>query len=69
MLSNLDSDSLDLFLCNDLIVADWQLATNFPTAGSTNFSWVDSDTNGEYDPLDGDIPVDMGVRGLVPIIE
>ena len=44
-LSSLDSDSLDLFLCSDLIAADWQLQTNFPTASSTNFSFSDQDTN------------------------
>ncbi len=44
-LSSLDSDSLDLFLCSDLVAANWQLQTNFPTAGSTNFYWTDQDTN------------------------
>lgn len=34
---------------------------------STNksFEWDDNDGNGEYDPVDGDVPVDMGLRGLV----
>ena len=34
---------------------------------STNqsFEWIDSDGNGTFDPLDGDIVVDMGLRGLV----
>lgn len=33
---------------------------------STNnsFEWDDPDGNGTYDPVDGDTPVDMGVRGL-----
>ena len=44
-LSSLDSDSLDLFLCSDLVAADWQLQTNFPTASSTNFYFSDQDTN------------------------
>lgn len=44
-LSSLDSDSLDLFLCSDLISADWQLETNFPTASSTNFYFQDLETN------------------------
>ena len=44
-LSSLNSDSLDLFLCSDLIAGDWQLQTNFPTASSTNFYFSDQDTN------------------------
>ena len=38
---------------------------------STNqsFEWTDADGNGEYDPLDGNIPVDMGLRGLKAIVE
>lgn len=33
---------------------------------STNqsFEWTDPDGNGQYDPLDGDVPVDMGLRGM-----
>jgi hypothetical protein len=36
---------------------------------STNksFEWVDVDNNGKYDPLNGDVVVDMGLRGLIPI--
>jgi hypothetical protein len=38
---------------------------------STNqsFEWTDPDGNGQYDPLDGDIPVDMGLRGLKAIVQ
>jgi hypothetical protein len=38
---------------------------------STNqsFEWTDPDGNGQYDPLDGDIPVDMGLRGLKAMVE
>lgn len=38
---------------------------------STNnsFEWSDPDGNGQYDPLDGDVPVDMGVRGLKAIVQ
>lgn len=38
---------------------------------STNqsFEWTDGDGNGQYDPLDGDVPVDMGLRGLKAIVE
>lgn len=34
-----------------------------------SFEWKDNDGNGTYDPLDGDEVVDMGVRGLIPIVE
>ena len=44
-LSSLNSDSLDLFLCSDLVAADWQLQTNFPTAGLTHFDFNDFTTN------------------------
>lgn len=38
---------------------------------STNqsFEWTDPDGNGEYDPLDGDVPVDMGLRGMEAFVE
>lgn len=38
---------------------------------STNnsFEWNDPDNNGTYDPVDGDVPVDMGVRGLEAFVE
>lgn len=38
---------------------------------STNqsFEWTDADGNGEYDPLDGNVPVDMGLRGLKAFVE
>lgn len=37
---------------------------------STNnsFEWKDDNMNGLYEPLDGDTVVDMGLRGLEPII-
>lgn len=37
---------------------------------STNnsFEWSDANQNGIYEPLDGDTVVDMGLRGLEPII-
>lgn len=38
---------------------------------STNqsFEWTDPDGNGVYNPLDGDVPVDMGLRGLKAIVQ
>ena len=38
---------------------------------STNqsFEWTDPDGNGQYDPADGDVPVDMGLRGLKAIVQ
>lgn len=38
---------------------------------STNqsFEWVEHSTPGLYEPLDGDTVVDMGIRGLVPIVQ
>lgn len=38
---------------------------------STNnsFEWSDANGDGIYEPGAGDIPVDMGLRGLKPIIE
>lgn len=31
-----------------------------------SFEWKDNNSNGKYDPLDGDWVVDMGVRGIYP---
>jgi hypothetical protein len=38
---------------------------------STNnsFEWEDNNGNGKYEPLLGELVVDMGLRGLIPIIE
>ncbi|MBL4587420.1 MAG: hypothetical protein JKX84_10250 [Flavobacteriales bacterium] len=38
---------------------------------STNnsFEWTDPDGNGQYDPLNGDVPVDMGLRGMKAIVQ
>lgn len=38
---------------------------------STNksFEWVDQNTDGIYDPANGDLVIDMGVRGLIPIVQ
>lgn len=38
---------------------------------STNqsFEWLETGNNNLYEPLNGDVVVDMGVRGLIPIIE
>jgi len=38
---------------------------------STNksFEWIENANDNHYDPSDGDVVVDMGVRGMIPIIE
>lgn len=38
---------------------------------STNksFEWTDINSNGVYEPADGEDVVDMGLRGLIPIVE
>lgn len=38
---------------------------------STNggFEWKDTNGNGKYDPLKGEAPVDMGVRGIRGVVE
>ncbi|HLW39243.1 MAG TPA: hypothetical protein VKX31_02550 [Brumimicrobium sp.] len=33
-----------------------------------SFEWKDANQNGIYEPLDGDTVVDMGLRGLIPIV-
>jgi len=46
---------------NDTIIVS--LSTN------KSFEWKDANMNGQYEPLNGDTVVDMGVRGLVPIVK
>ena len=46
---------------NDTIIVS--LSTN------KSFEWKDKNMNGLYEPLDGDTVVDMGVRGLIPIVK
>ena len=38
---------------------------------STNksFEWIDPNANGIFEPLNGDTVVDMGVRGLIPVVQ
>jgi len=36
---------------------------------NNSFEWKETGDNDYYEPLEGDIPVDMGVRGIIPIIE
>ena len=36
---------------------------------NNSFEWKDENMNGIYEPSDGDQVVDMGVRGLIPMIE
>ncbi len=38
---------------------------------STNksFEWIDVDNNGTYDPNNGDQVIDMGIRGMIPIMQ
>jgi len=45
------------------IVITLSLSTN----GS--FEWKENDGNNYYEPADGDTVVDMGIRGLIPIVE
>jgi hypothetical protein len=44
------------------IVITISLSTN------NSFEWYDANQNGIYEPLDGDTVVDMGIRGLIPIL-
>lgn len=36
---------------------------------NNSFEWIESGGNNLYEPLNGDTVIDMGVRGMVPIIE
>ena len=42
---------------------------NIVVSLSTNksFEWIDVDNNGTYDPNNGDLVIDMGIRGMIPI--
>jgi hypothetical protein len=41
---------------------------NIVVSLSTNksFEWIDVDGNGTYDPNNGDVVIDMGIRGMIP---
>jgi hypothetical protein len=47
----------------DDIILTLNLSTN------QSFEWYDDNQNGIYEPNDGDYPVDMGLRGLEPVIQ
>lgn len=36
---------------------------------NNSFEWEEMNNNDYYEPLDGDIPVDMGVRGIIPYVQ
>ena len=38
---------------------------------STNksFEWAEIDGDNVFEPLEGEFPVDMGIRGMIPIVE
>jgi hypothetical protein len=44
---------------------------NIVVSLSTNksFEWIDVDSNGTYDPNNGDQVIDMGIRGMIPKIQ
>lgn len=42
---------------------------NMSVSTNNSFEWSDADSDGWYEPLDGDEVVDMGLRGLIPKIE
>lgn len=41
------------------IIVDISLSTN------KSFEWIETANNTTFDPMDGDMPVDMGIRGLI----
>lgn len=46
---------------------DIVITLSFSTNNS--FEWTDTNGNGKLEPLDGEQVVDMGLRGLIPIVE
>ncbi len=36
---------------------------------NNSFEWMDNNANGAFEPTEGDVVVDMGVRGLIPWLE
>ena len=45
------------------------IVINCSVSINNSFEWIDENGNGIYEPLDGDLVVDMGVRGLIPTVE
>ncbi len=44
------------------ITIEMSLSTN------KSFEWEDNNSNGKYEPLDGELVVDMGIRGMIPYV-
>lgn len=56
-------------LASPLVVTGTETSDiNIQISLSTNksFEWKDVDGNGTYDPINGDLVVDMGIRGMIP---
>ncbi len=45
------------------------IVVNISLSTNNSFEWTDANANGIYEPLDGDTVVDMGLRGMIPMIE
>jgi len=55
---------------NDLVITGNEtedIVVTISVSSNDSFEWIDNG-NGIYEPLDGDLVVDMGLRGLVPIV-
>lgn len=57
------------FLTPLIVTGNEKSDINIVVSLSTNksFEWVDVDNNGTYDPNNGDLVIDMGIRGMIPI--
>lgn len=55
------------FVFNGTETEDIIMTLNLSTNNS--FEWYDDNMDGKYEPQAGDYPTDMGLRGLVPVIE
>lgn len=42
---------------------------NISVSINNSFEWTDSDGNGLYNPLDSDVVVDMGIRGIIAKVQ
>lgn len=56
---------------NDLVITGDEtedIEVTISVSTNNSFEWQDQDGDGKFEPLDGDFVVDMGLRGLVPIV-
>lgn len=48
---------------------DGDIVITISVSVNHSFEWIEANDNFYFEPLDGDVPVDMGARGIIPYVQ